>query len=55
MDWMEFVKTMFSLGNVVTGYVNVVITPEQYKQITGKDYVAPATVAQIVNQIAKYS
>ena len=46
MDWMEFVKTMFSLGNVVTGYVNVVITPEQYKQITGKDYVAPATVAQ---------
>ena len=49
MDWMEFVKTMFSLGNVVTGYVNVVITPEQYKQITGKDYVAPATVAQIAN------
>lgn len=55
MDWMEFVKTMFILGNVVTGYVNVVITPEQYKQITGKDYVAPATVAQIVNQIARYS
>ena len=46
MDWMEFVKTMFILGNVVTGYVNVVITPEQYKQITGKDYVAPVAKPQ---------
>lgn len=46
MDWMKFIKTMFSLGNVVTGYVNVVITPEQYKEITGKDYVQPTAQPQ---------
>lgn len=45
MDWLAWVKTMFGLGNDVTGYVNLVITPEQYKEITGKDYVAPTTVA----------
>lgn len=42
---LEFVKLMFELHNPIEGYVNLVITPEQYKQITGKDYVAPATVA----------
>ena len=52
---LEFVKLMFAMNNPIEGYVNLVITPEQYKQITGKDYVAPATVAQIVNQIAVYS
>lgn len=40
MDWVAFIKTMFNLGNEVSGYVNLVITPEEYKQITGKDYVA---------------
>lgn len=48
MDWLAWVKTMFSFGNNVTGYVNLVITPEQYKEITGKDYVASATVAQLI-------
>ena len=42
MDWISFMTTMFSLGSDVTGYVGLVITPEQYKQITGKDYVTPA-------------
>ena len=55
MDWISFITTMFSLGCDVTGYVGLVITPEQYKQITGKDYVAPVAkpqaklVSQIVN------
>lgn len=35
-----FVKLMFLLHNPIEGYVNLVITPEQYKEITGKDYVA---------------
>lgn len=36
----NFVKLMFILHNPIEGYVNLVITPEEYKQITGKDYVA---------------
>lgn len=36
----NFVKSMFILHNPIEGYVNLVITPEQYKEITGKDYVA---------------
>ncbi|AKM51598.1 XkdX family protein [Limosilactobacillus fermentum] len=46
MDWISFITTMFSLGCDVTGYVGLVITPEQYKQITGKDYVAPVAKPQ---------
>lgn len=46
MDWLAWVKTMFSFGNDVTGYVNLVITPEQYKEVTGKDYVAPTVQPQ---------
>lgn len=42
---LEFVKLMFALGNPIEGYVNLVITPEQYKAITGKDYVTPAVQA----------
>lgn len=41
-----FVKLMFALNNPIEGYVKFgSITAEQYKEITGKDYVAPATVA----------
>lgn len=35
---LEFVKLMFALGNPIEGYVGLVITPEDYKNITGKDY-----------------
>lgn len=35
----NFCKSMFILHNPIEGYVNLVITPEEYKQITGKDYV----------------
>lgn len=38
---LEFAKLMFALGNPIEGYVNLVITPEDYKSITGKDFVAP--------------
>ncbi|MCW4387542.1 XkdX family protein [Limosilactobacillus oris] len=36
----NFCQLMFNLHNPIEGYVNLVITPEEYKQITGKDYVA---------------
>ena len=39
---LEFVKLMFALGNPIEGYVGLVITTDDYKTITGKDYVAPA-------------
>ena len=42
---LEFVKLMFALGNPIEGYVNLVITPEDYKSITGKDYVTPTVQA----------
>ena len=45
MDWISFITAMFSLGCDVTGYVGLVITAEQYKQITGKDYVAGSQTA----------
>ncbi len=43
---LDFVKLMFAMHNPIEGYVNLVITPEQYKQITGKDYVAPTAQPQ---------
>ena len=43
---LEFVKLMFALNNPIEGYVNLVITPDQYKEITGKDYVAPVAQPQ---------
>lgn len=37
----EFIKIMFALHCPIEGYVVYkAITPEQYKEITGKDYVA---------------
>lgn len=45
MNWIEFITAMFTLGCDVRDYVGLVINADQYKQITGKDYVAPATVA----------
>lgn len=38
----EFCKLMFALGNPIEGYVGLVITADQYKQITGKDYIPAA-------------
>ncbi|WP_323074716.1 XkdX family protein [Limosilactobacillus reuteri] len=43
---LEFVKLMFALNNPIEGYVNLVITPDQYKEITGKDYVVPVAQPQ---------
>lgn len=38
----DFVKIMFQLHCPIEGYVPLnAITPAQYKEITGKDYVAP--------------
>ncbi|WP_225427211.1 XkdX family protein [Limosilactobacillus reuteri] len=45
MNWIEFVTNMFSLGCDVRDYIGLVITAEQYKQITGKDYVAASQTA----------
>ncbi|AVK60262.1 XkdX family protein [Lactobacillus sp. CBA3605] len=40
----EFVKMMFNAGCQVEGYVSYgAITAEEYKMITGEDYVVPAT------------
>ena len=39
---LDFVKLMFALGNPIEGYVGLVITDDQYKQITGKDYTPAA-------------
>lgn len=41
-----FCQLMFQLGCPIEGYVPLdAITADQYKQITGKDYVAPTTQA----------
>ena len=41
-----FCKLMVQLNCPIEGYVSLgAITAEQYKELTGKDYVAPATVA----------
>lgn len=41
---VEFVKLMAKLNADITNYVVFgTITPEQYKEFTGKDYVQPAT------------
>lgn len=45
MDWIQFITTMSQHGCDVRGYIGLVINADQYKQITGKDYVAPATQA----------
>ena len=38
---VEFVKIMAELGTDIAPYVKFgTITPEQYKEFTGKDYVA---------------
>ncbi len=47
MNWIEFVTNMFSLGCDVRDYVGLVINADQYKQITGKYYVA-STQAQLI-------
>ncbi len=39
---MKFVELMFELGNPIEGYVGFSITADQYKQITGKDFVPAA-------------
>lgn len=40
---LDFVKLMYSWGCPIEGYVgNGAITADEYKQITGKQYVAPA-------------
>nr|DAO41531.1 MAG TPA: chaperone [Caudoviricetes sp.] len=41
---VQFVKLMAQLNADITNYVVLgAITPEQYKEFTGKDYVQPAT------------
>lgn len=55
MNWIEFITTMFTLGCDVSGYVGLVITAEQYKQITGKDYVAPAQAQMIIQSPQKHT
>ena len=41
MTSFDFVKTIFSWGMAIEDYVKGgAITADQYKQITGKDYVA---------------
>ena len=40
------VQHLYNLGFPIENYVQLgTITPEQYKQITNKDYVVPTTVA----------
>ncbi|MCI1922648.1 MAG: XkdX family protein [Lentilactobacillus buchneri] len=39
---LTMLKNFNSWGADISFAVNVSITPEQYKEITGKDYVAPA-------------
>lgn len=39
----DYVQRLFGWGLSIDDYVNWSITPEQYKQITKKDYVAPAS------------
>lgn len=55
MNWIEFITTMFTLGCDVSGYVGLVITAEQYKQITGKDYVAPTQAQMIIQSPQKHT
>lgn len=44
---VEFVKLMAQLGADITNYVVLgAITAEQYKEFTGKDYVAPVAQPQ---------
>lgn len=48
MDWYNFCKTNFDLGIATTDDLKIYvaktkITVEQYKEITGVDYVASAT------------
>ena len=38
----NFCKYMFELNCPIEGYVGLSITADQYKQITGKDYVPAA-------------
>lgn len=43
---LQLIEGIYHMGFSIENYVTLnAITPEQYKQITGKDYVAPATVA----------
>lgn len=42
---LQLIKGIYDMGFPIESYVPDSITPEQYKQITGKDYVAPSTVA----------
>ena len=55
MNWIEFITTMFTLGCDVSGYVGLVITAEQYKQITGKDYVAPEQAQMVIQSPQKHT
>lgn len=44
---VEFVRLMAKLNADITNYVAFgTITPEQYKEFTGKDYVQPVTQSQ---------
>lgn len=44
---IQFVKLMAQLNADITNYVVLgAITPEQYKEFTGKDYVQPVTQPQ---------
>lgn len=40
---LTMLKIFASWGEDISFAVNVSITPEQYKEITGKDFQAPAT------------
>ena len=44
---IQFVKLMAQLNADITNYVVLgAITPEQYKEFTGKDYVQPSSQPQ---------
>ena len=44
MDWFSFCKTLYELNADITNYVTLkAITADQYKEITGKDYVDAST------------
>lgn len=42
---VAYVTNLFTWGLDISFAVNVSITPEQFKEITGKDYQAPTTTA----------
>ena len=46
MDWFLFCKSNFDFGNATNDSLKIYVVknkigPDQYKEITGQDYVAP--------------